>query len=536
MKKYFLSLVLSTIFCCAQGDPAWQIVETQHPTSELVVSGYNVMDFGAVADAVTDCTPAFQAALNKMASHGGGTVFVPGGAYAFRGRLKIPPSVTLRGEWLEPTTHSAQVKGTVLAVYTDAGNADAPPFISVDTSAGVKNLAIWYPEQNARRPIPYPFTLAQLGQLDNATFENLTLVNPYQGIRIGPGPNELHYLHNIYGTPLKVGISYDSTTDIGRLEEIKFSPYYWLKSGLPRPPAATDLRDWLRLNAVGIHMMRSDWEYVDRVIVEGYNIGFRVTEGARGAANAQFRRLILRDCEIALSVDKTNPFGMVFTQCYFEGDRHAILLSPEFESAVLFSECIITGERALESKGKGVVLMEQCTVKSGHIEMAEGSLSMVGGSLESAGSTVKIGARVSGALFAGVDLAGGRRSILNQAGKSVVQFSEERIELESIPRFPDHDERTYKPSTNRFTVVAPKGEQDMTSEIQVAMDTIASDGGGTVFLPGGNYTLSGNLNVPSGVELRGIHDVPHHTMGGGSILHIYPTTEAPKSPYSPKVD
>ena len=179
------------------------------------------MDFGAVADAVTDCTPAFQAALNKMASHGGGTVFVPGGAYAFRGRLKIPPSVTLRGEWLEPTTHSAQVKGTVLAVYTDAGNADAPPFISVDTSAGVKNLAIWYPEQNARRPIPYPFTLAQLGQLDNATFENLTLVNPYQGIRIGPGPNELHYLHNIYGTPLKVGISYDSTTDIGRLEEIK---------------------------------------------------------------------------------------------------------------------------------------------------------------------------------------------------------------------------------------------------------------------------------------------------------------------------
>ena len=78
-----------------------------------------------------------------------------------------------------------------------------------------------------------------------------------------------------------------------------------------------------------------------------------------------------------------------------------------------------------------------------------------------------------------------------------MQFSEERIELESIPRFPDHDKRTYKPSTNSFTVVAPKGEQDMTSEIQVAMDTIASGTVvGTVFLPGGNYTLSGNLNVP----------------------------------------
>ncbi len=526
MIKNILSLVLSLMSLCgAQGDPAWQIVDTQYPTRELVISGYNVMDFGAIADAVTDCTPAFQAALNKMANHGGGTVFAPEGAYAFRGRLNIPPSVTLRGEWLEPTTQSKKFKGTVLVVYTDAGDADAPPFISVDTSAGVKDLTIWYPEQNARNPVPYPFTLEQSGQ-DNATFENLTLVNPYQGIRIGPGTNELHYLHNIYGTPLKVGISYDSTTDIGRLEEINFSPYYWLGSGLPRLPSATNLRDWLRLNAVGIHMLRSDWEYVDRVNVEGYNIGFRVTEGARGAANAQFRRLILRDCEIALSVDKTNPFGMVFTQCYLQANRQAILLSPEFESAVLFSECIIAGERALESKGNGVVLMEQCTVENGDIEMTKGSLSMIGGSLESARSTIKIGAEVSGALFAGVELAGGRRSILNQAGKSIVQFSEERIELESIPRFPDHDERTYKPGSNGFTVVAPKGKQDMTSDIQAAMDTIASGGGGTVFLPGGNYTLSGNLNIPSGVELRGIHDVPHHTMGGGSILHIYPTTEA----------
>ena len=39
--------------------------------------------------------------------------------------------------------------------------------------------------------------------------------------------------------------------------------------------------------------------------------------------------------------------------------------------------------------------------------------------------------------------------------------------------------------------------------------------------------IRGNLVIPSGVELRGIHDVPHHTMGGGSILHIYPENEQP---------
>lgn len=528
MIKHILSLyLLSVLWCVAQdADPAWQVVKTEYPNHDVVVSGYSVMDFGAVADASTDCTSAFQAALDKMARKGGGTVFVPEGAYVFRGRLKIPASVTLRGEWLPPTSPSKAFKGTILMVYTDAGDADAPPFISVGTSAGVKNLTIWYPDQIASKPVPYPFTLEQTG-FDNATFENLTLVNPYQGIKIGPDANELHYAHNIYGTPLKVGISYDSTTDIGRLEQIKFSPYYWLNSGLPRQPQASDLKNWLQQNAVGIHMMRSDWEYVDRVTIEGYRIGFQVTQGARGAANAQFRRLILMDCEIALSVDKTNPFGMVFTQCYLTAKKHAVLLSPEFESAVLFSECILAGESALESKGKGVVLMEQCTVEGGNIEMAKGSLSMIGGSLKNARSTIEIGQKVNGALFAGVKLAGGRRAIVSKAGDAVIQFSEEQIELESIPIFPEHDARSYKPGSNGFAVITAKGEHDVTGEIQAAMNRIANDGGGIVFLPGGNYTLSGNLNVPAGVELRGIHDVPHHTMGGGSILHVYPTNDSP---------
>ncbi|MEM7791633.1 MAG: S-layer protein, partial [Verrucomicrobiota bacterium] len=46
-------------------------------------------------------------------------------------------------------------------------------------------------------------------------------------------------------------------------------------------------------------------------------------------------------------------------------------------------------------------------------------------------------------------------------------------------------------------------------------------GGGTVFLPAGDYRLKGPLKVPSGVELRGVHDVPHHTAGGGSVLHVF---------------
>ena len=103
----------------------------------------------------------------------------------------------------------------------------SPPFLSVDPCTHYLIAAVLYLAQLLYPYIvPYPYCLVQKGG-NNATFENLTLVNAYQGIRIGPGGNELHYVHNVYGTPLKVGIRYDSTTDIGRIENVHFSPDYW---------------------------------------------------------------------------------------------------------------------------------------------------------------------------------------------------------------------------------------------------------------------------------------------------------------------
>jgi len=60
--------------------------------------------------------------------------------------------------------------------------------------------------------------------------------------------------------------------------------------------------------------------------------------------------------------------------------------------------------------------------------------------------------------------------------------------------------------------------------VQKALAQAGKDGGGIVFVPGGNYIIRDSLVVPSGVELRGVYDVPHHTLGGGSMLHIYPGT------------
>lgn len=55
------------------------------------------------------------------------------------------------------------------------------------------------------------------------------------------------------------------------------------------------------------------------------------------------------------------------------------------------------------------------------------------------------------------------------------------------------------------------GKTDDTAAFQKAMDAAAKAGGGVVYAPRGNYLFAGQLNVPSGVTLKGIWEsVPAH--------------------------
>jgi len=525
------AFLLAVLLCGAAGaipqEPEWHIVKTKYATTDTVVAGFNVLDFGAKGDGQKDCTQAFQTALDRMKRAGGGTVFVPEGKYAIKGNLSIPESVTLRGEWQAPSKKETGTKGTVLMAYAGKGQTDGKPFITVDFCAGIKEMTIWYPEQSASKPVPYPFCLIQKGG-DNATFENLTLVNPYQGIRIGPGGNELHYVHNVFGTPLKVGVQYDSTTDIGRLENINFSPAYWITSGLSGSPAAAGpLEDWLMENGTGLHMFRSDWEYVSYINVEGYNRGFFMSEGVKGAANAQFYFLLIKNCATALEVEKTNPFGMVFTKCMFEGTDYGIRVSEKFDSAISFSNCYIGGRRAIHSEGNGCVILQRCIVTRGDVAVDGGTLAMTATKLRDRRSRIGLGPRVVAASLAGCELAGGRQNIVDKTEKGVVEISDVPVELDAFPFYDGNKERIARPAKDALHVVEATGDDD-TDRIQQALDKAGKTGGGIVFLPAGNYLLKGQLSIPTGVELRGIHDVPHHTKGGGSIIQVYPPdTETP---------
>src|SRR5215467_15597304 len=70
----------------------------------------NVRDFGAVGDGVTNDGPAFQAALDALATAGGGTLFVPQGQYAITTPVSknfagLASSITIKGvESLTPVS------------------------------------------------------------------------------------------------------------------------------------------------------------------------------------------------------------------------------------------------------------------------------------------------------------------------------------------------------------------------------------------------------------------------------------------------
>ncbi len=530
-KNFILSLLFCTVASAAAVSPQWKIVKTNYPTSDTVIAGYNVLDFGAKADGKTDCTDSFQKAIDAMKTAGGGTVFAPQGRYVIKGTLQIPVSVTLRGEWTAPNKDKPGISGTILMAYAGRGQDYGNPFITVYYCAGVKDMSIWYPEQDPKNIVPYPYCLVQEGG-DNATFENLTLVNPYQGIRIGPGGNELHYVHNVYGTPLKVGIRYDSTTDIGRLENVHFSPDYWSNSGLENAPSPkADFAAWLLANGTAVHMERSDWEYVSYIYIDGYKYGYLITKGVRGAANAQFYRLVIRNCKTAVQVQETNPFGMVFAKCIFEGIDYGFRIGKEFNAAILLSNCKVSADRALYSLGTGSFIVQNSQVTSGDIRLADGVLAMTESQLTDPKTIVLFANTVKGASLINTTFAAKPPRIKNNMPPEKLQLITANVKMDPFPEYDGSQTHINRPAKDVLYVVTDprwganaRDDKDDTEAIKKALDHASKNGGGIVFLPAGNYVLRQPIDVPSGVELRGIHDVPHHTIGNGSILHIYPGT------------
>lgn len=535
-------------FCFVMGETigAQPGVRPQLISSSLEKGGYFVADavvtdYDAVPDDADDDTRAFTAAINAVKSAGGGTVFAPRGKYILRENLTILPGVVLRGEWARPEANPA-VRGTVLCAYPGKDAPDQAAFITMGPSSGVRNLSIWYPEQEYGNVHPYPWTIYGAGAMHNNVMD-VTLVNSFRGICFNRSASELHYIRNVFGTPLSEGISVDDCTDVGRISGIHFAPGYWQNSGLPGAPASSEaariLKAHLSTKATGIVMDRSDWEYVYDVSVSDYAIGVHVTPGdGETRPNGQFYGINVDGAQTALQVDQTLAAGILVTNSSLRAsvgaDPAAVRIGPMFSGVMAFNNCKFGGTpgTALKIEGAGMVTCQNSTFEDwGYaggkyaIEAQAGMLTVQGCQFAKDKPQVSLGFSVANASFLGNRVTGKLRIDCAPALKPTI---------DQTPRqFPTFDTTDFivpegpSPKAMRLFVAndpaygaSGDGRTDDTAAIQKALDATAGDGG-IVYLPAGQYRLEGSLNVPSGVELRGSWDVPHHTQIRGTVLLAY---------------
>ncbi|WP_186320237.1 glycosyl hydrolase family 28-related protein [Paenibacillus sp. Y412MC10] len=536
----------------SSGTHETKVYDTVYPTDDIIIADRSVTDYGAKGDGSTDDTRAFQEALADAGSQGGGVVFVPSGTYRLTSELVVPTGVTLRGDWANPEAQGGKVLGTVLAVYAGKGQETGTSFIKLQPSSGVTNLSIWYPEQNASDPSPYPWTIEQLPG-DSATVKNVTLVNAYQGIKIGPDWNELHYVKNLYGTTLKTGIFLDYTTDIGRLEGIHLSPDLWSGSGLTGSPERGELHDYMTSHAEGIVMGRSDWEYMSDIHISGYETGMRMTTrtGSLESANAQLYKIQVEDCHVALKIEGVNNYGLLISDSRFEAGagQHpiAIYATQGFNSIVQFNGVTVGGhpDQAVLNEGSGTLSFENSSFANWGDGSEDYAIVARGGSLILGASSFAKSDRhlllegnvgTVNSINSGYD---GKLSVTNHSQSTDLNIrQDDKYVLDRLPEVPSVDIAARpKPATSGlFNVVNapysadPTGNEDASQVIQQALSDAGDAGGGTVYMPAGIYRVEQPLVVPTGVELRGNFDVPHHTIGGGTVIFTNYGENEPDAP------
>ena len=296
------------------------VVQTVFPTEDVVIASWLIQAPSEVR----------MPRGNHLGGHrcrgkpGGGVVFLPVGTYRCDGHLVLKEGVTLRGD--RPTA-GQEVQGTNPTAYAEKGSRRSslhPPL-----STGLLGFAMHrsgIQKQDPAAIVPFPWTLRssekRRGQLhghERDLGESLSRPLHWPGMERASHPQERR------GDSPQDGLFVDSTTDIGRVVELDFAPGWWEESGLPGAPvsdqARATLRAFLREEAMGVTMGRSDWEYLYLFCIRGYKTCFAFQKGKQGETNAAMFASDLSDCGTGLRIEVLNGIGLAATGCLLGSDE-----------------------------------------------------------------------------------------------------------------------------------------------------------------------------------------------------------------------
>lgn len=524
-------LLLAAAFA-VNAAPKWQLIQPKYPIADVLISAYSITDLGATGDGVTDQTALLQRLIDSLGNLGGGTVFLPEGKYVVRGSLIIRRGVTLRGEWSKPVKGQT-ISGTIIMAYAGRGNESASPLFTMETSSAVRDLSIWYPEQVPASITAYPPSImfGETGYFGNefCNAKNITFVNSYSGLvysRTNGGTCPV--INGLYGTPLSRGVEIDNIADVGRIENIDFSPAYWEGSGLANAPApGSAMETWIYQNGTGIVMRRNDWSYVCNVSVEGYWEGEHVAPSiaSPGAiANGHQYAMTFTKCKTAIYFEVVSGYGIMFSRVTTSGCDSGFVVGPNQSGGVQFLNCTIDANVnavAVNSSSSSRVLMQKCTFARGAVSISGGVFTASDCDFNNAAPQVTLGTNSRGIITG--DRFLNPANIQNKS-QWTCAIDQTPMVVDTLPPLTINSQPVHQPPRmvmyNAVSQFGAKNDNatDNTSAIQSALNQASSDGGGIVFLPPGKYRVNGNLTIPTGVELTGAADISTAPSGAGSIL------------------
>jgi len=323
--------------------------------ASAAAADFPVARYGAKADGKADDGPAIQRALDAAGKDNGGRVVLEARSYRLDTPLTVPSGVTLSGTWETP--HFAP-EGTLLLATAGKGREDGPPLILLRPNSALKGVTVFYPEQKVPGPVAYPWTIHGAGT--NGSVVDVTLVNSWKGIDFGSEPNELHYIRNVFGCPLKAGVYLDRTTDIGRVENVHFNPNFWARSGFENAPTHDVLIPFLGANLVAFDIGRSDWEFISNTFSFGAKVGYRFFKSEAGPCNGNFTGIAADWATTAVLIEETQAPGLLITNGEFVGNPDSeacVEVAATHTGVAQFNNCAFWGpmDRVARIRGEGRV-------------------------------------------------------------------------------------------------------------------------------------------------------------------------------------
>ncbi|MBO4769869.1 MAG: hypothetical protein J5563_03710 [Clostridia bacterium] len=307
------------------------IPETVFPQREIIVADAVATNPGYGADPTGEKNSrrAIQKALDDVSEAGGGTVYLPAGKYMVDGSIKIPPFVTLRGDYNYSEDGGY---GTVILDRQKSTTDCGQSLFILGGSGGVRGITVYYPEQDIDNVKPYPFTFYTTGQGTSymlSTVQDCTVINGYAGIGAcvaTANPHEQFTVENLRGTFLCRGAEVYNQADVGTWKNLTVSPKYWAQAGAEYgAPSYERIAAYTRENCTGLILGDLEWTEFANIDISDCETGVRIVKGQRIEFAGSLFDFRVTGCRKALSVESIDSrWGMVIARSSFEGSEWAI--------------------------------------------------------------------------------------------------------------------------------------------------------------------------------------------------------------------